>query len=383
MKAVAKIAWLQLIHQPWRLVAALLGIAFSAVLILVQSGLYTALFAGVTKLYSHLGAEVVMISRNYQSQMVPEPFPRRHLKRALGVTGVRAAWPLYIGAAEWKNPVTHEARLVYVFGAPPDPEAVQLPGVAESLPLLNAGNGIAFDEWSRPEFGPVPQILREHGALQSEIGRKRAAITALYRMGPSFAVDGSVVTSYQTFFRLTHRRPDEADIGLIKLAPGVDPETVRAKLAEMVGGAVEVLTRDGLVQRERSYWSDALPIGYVLGQNMLLGVVVGIVIVYQILYTDVSENLPEYATLKALGFPDGSLFGIVLFQGFLLSVLGYIPGYLLSLGMYKLTHNLTYLEMDMTLTRAGIVYGAVLLMCLLSAAMAMRKVKTADPAEIF
>jgi putative ABC transport system permease protein len=383
MKAIAKIAWLQLIHQPWRLAAALSGIAFSAVLILVQSGLYSALFDGVTKLYSHFGADVIMVSRNYQSQIVSEPFPRRDLVRALGVPGVRAVWPFYFGQAEWKNPETHAERLIYVFGVPPDPGAIKIPGIAESLPLLIQRGGIAFDEWGRPEYGPVGQMLREHGPVRTEIGGKEAAIMAVYQLGSSFAVDGSVLTSYQTFFRLTQRRPDEVDIGLIELAPGADPEQVRAQLAKVVGNEADVLTRSGLVLRENKYWSDGLPIGYILGLNMALGLVVGIVIVYQILYTDVSENLPEYATLKALGFPDASLFGIVLFQGLLLSVLGYIPGYFISVGMYKLTRDLTFIELEMTVVRAAIVYAAVLAMCLVSAAMAMRKVKTADPAEIF
>ena len=384
MNGIFRIAWLQLIHHPWRLVAAVSGIAFTAVLILVQTGLYSALFAGVTKLYSHLGADLVVISVQYQSQVTPEPFPRRELARALGVPGVRSATPLYLDQVEWKNPETHRERQILVVGVPPDPDMIRLPGAAEAIPLLRATGGVAFDDWSRPEFGAIAKTFRERGPVFTEVGGRQTSVRALFRLGASFAVDGTLLAGYDTFFRLSpDRRPDQVDVGLISLLPGAAPQTVRASLARALGPDVVVLTRDGLVARESNYWSDSLPIGYTLGLNAALGLVVGIVIVYQILYTDVSDNLPEYATLKALGFADGSLFAIVLFQGFVLSALGYIPGLAIAGWLYSQTRNLTFIELDMTVWRASWVYGVVLAMCLLSAAMALRKVKTADPAEIF
>jgi putative ABC transport system permease protein len=384
MKAVARIAWLQLMHHPWRLVAALSGIAFSSVLILVQTGLYTALFAGVTKLYSNLGADLVMISPQYQSQLTPEPFPRRELARVLGVPGVRSVDALYFGQTEWKNPDTHRDRAIFVVGVPPDPEVILLPGVAASIPRLTSQRGIVFDAWSRPEFGDIGKQFGASRPVETEMGSRRVTVAGMFQLGASFAVDGSVLTSYETFFSLfPERGPSEVDVGLIRLEPAADPQSVLRNLAALAGSNAEVLTRDQLVARETSYWSDSLPIGYVLAMNAILGLVVGVVIVYQILYTDVTENLSEYATLKALGFADYSLFSIVLFQGFLLSALGYIPGLAASIWLYSLTRDLTFLPLQMTAERASIVYAVVLVMCLLSAAMAMRKVKTADPAEIF
>lgn len=384
MRAIPKIACMQLMHHPWRLVAALSGIAFSAVLILVQTGLKTALFDGVTRLYSHLGADLVMISRQYQSQVTTESFPRRELSRALGIPGVHSAEALYIGQAQWKNPETHRERLIAIVGVPPDPGVIRLPGAALSIPLLHSNRGIAFDEWSRPEFGAVPRWFRSQGSVTTEVGGYQTSVIALFRMGASFAVDGTLLASYETFFRLTPpRRADQVDVGLITLDAGANAASVRAQLTALAGSDVEVLTRDGLVERESTYWSDSLPIGFVLGMNAVLGLVVGIVIVYQILYTDVTDNLSEYATLKALGFPDGWLFGIVLFQGLLLSALGYIPGLLIAMWVYSVTREVTFLGLEMTTARAVIVYLVVLVMCLLAAAMAMRKVKTADPAEIF
>ena len=384
MRTILKIAWLQLAHHPWRLVAALAGIAFSAVLILVQTGLDTALNDGVTKLYSHLGADLVMISRQYQCQVTTESFPRRYLARALAIPGVRSADPLYMAQVEWKNPETHRERVISILGVPANPDAIRLPGASRSIALLDEGRGIAFDEGSRPEFGAIAKRFRENGIVTTEVSGSRISVAALFQLGASFASDGTLLASYENFFRLAQgRRSDQVDIGLITLDPGADPEAVRSRLSALIGPDAEVLTRQGLVEREGNYWSDSLAVGYILGMNALLGLVVGIVIVYQILYTGVSDNLPEYATLKALGFPDRWLLSIVLCQGLLLSALGYIPALLIAVRVYSLTREVTSLPLEMTAYRAGVVYVVVLVMCVISAAGAMRKVRTADPAEIF
>jgi len=384
MRTIARIAWLQLMHHPWRLAAAVSGIGFSAVLILMQTGLEAALFNGVTRLYANLGADLVMISPQYQSQVTPEPFARRALSRAPGIPGVRSADPMYVNQVQWKNPETRRERAIFLIGVPPDPDAIRLPGAAEAIPLLQSSRGLAFDEWSRPEYGAIAEALRAQRPVVTEVAGRQSSVVALFRLGASFAVDGTVLAGYDTFFRLSPgRRADQVDVGLITLEPGVNAAAVRSQLQAIVGGDVEVLTRQDLVDKESTYWADSLPIGFVLGMNAALGLVVGIVIVYQILYTDVTDNLPEYATLKALGFPDASLLAIVLCQGVILSALGYLPGLLISIWLYSVTQSLTFLELDMTAARAAVVYAVVLAMCLLAAAMAMRKVKTADPAEIF
>jgi putative ABC transport system permease protein len=107
------------------------------------------------------------------------------------------------------------------------------------------------------------------------------------------------------------------------------------------------------------------------------------VIVYQILYTDVSDHLAEYATLKAMGYKSRFLYSVVLQEAFILAVLGFIPGFALCLGLYKLVRDGTALPMFMTWDRIITVFFLTLIMCIVSGVIAMRRVQAADPADIF
>lgn len=383
MNTAPKIARLQLVHRPLRTAAAAAGIAFSAVLMLVQTGLHTAVFAGVTRLYAHLRADLVLISPQYQSQLATESFPRRRLAQLLGVPGVRSVDAVYIGQVPWKNPSTHRERAISILGLPERIGLVDLPGVDPAILSLRAAGTVLFDQRSRPEFGPISDLLGANGVVQTEMRYQRASVTGLFDLGASFAVDGTILAGYETFFRtLPERRADQVDLGLINLDAGVDARSVRDRIVRMLPPDVWVLTQGDLVRQEENYWENSLPIGYVLGMNVVLGMVVGIVIVYQILYTDITDHLSEYATLKAIGFSDRKLNAIVLCQAFLLSVLGYIPGFLLSMLIYSVTRNRTFLVMEMMPVRALEVYGLVLIMCTSSGLLAARMLKRADPAEM-
>jgi putative ABC transport system permease protein len=114
-----------------------------------------------------------------------------------------------------------------------------------------------------------------------------------------------------------------------------------------------------------------------------VGFIVGIVIVYQILYTDVANHLPEYATLKAMGYSDRYLLGVLLQESLLLAILGYIPGFLISLGLYQLAFAATMLPIGMKVERAVFVLVMTFAMCSFSGVIAIQKLRSADPADVF
>jgi putative ABC transport system permease protein len=146
---------------------------------------------------------------------------------------------------------------------------------------------------------------------------------------------------------------------------------------------VQVLTHSQLDAAEREFWSSNTPIGFIFALGVLLGLVVGIIVVYQILYTDVTDHLQEYATLKAIGYKDSFLFGIIIYESAILSIFGYIPGFFLSLLIYRVATNATFLPLTMTFERGIVVYLLTVGMCVLSGALALRRLSKADPAEIF
>jgi len=383
MRSAFQLAWRQLSDNGWRLLAATAGVAFAAVLMLVQNGLLEALFTSVTRLYASARADLVLISPQYQSQLASGSFPRRRLYQALGVAGVRKVVPLYLGDAAWRNPLTRSRRDISVVAFRPQPGLFDLPGVDEGIPSILFSDSVLFDRGSRPEYGPVPELLAR-GPVETEIGGKHNAVRGLFFLGASFASDGTVLTSDMNFFRIEPgQRSDQVSLGFVFLDRDAPVDTARSQIRLLIGNDARVLTRQELVDKEKSFWNDSLPIGFVLSMNMLLGLIIGTVIVYQILYTAVLDSLPEYATLKALGYRDAYLYQVVLNQALILSLLGFLPGYASSLVVYAVTRRLALLPLRMTALRVAGVYALTVLMCAVGGTLATRKLRLADPAEIF
>jgi putative ABC transport system permease protein len=190
--------------------------------------------------------------------------------------------------------------------------------------------------------------------------------------------------SDENFFRvLPTRRRGLADLGLIRLKPGADPVAAQARLTALLPADVRVLIHDQYEDQELAYWTLTTPIGFIFKLGVAMGIVVGLIIVYQILYNDVNSHLPEYATLKAMGFPNSYMSAVVLRQALLLSIIGFLPGGALSVLIYKFAGDATLLPIHMTAGRMVGVYVLTALMCVGAGALAMRRVRLADPAEIF
>jgi putative ABC transport system permease protein len=243
---------------------------------------------------------------------------------------------------------------------------------------------VLFDERSRPEFGPVAEWFRSGRTVESEIGGQRVRVAGLVGLGTSFGADGNLLTSHETYLQLLpNTPPGSIEVGLIRLKPGSDVTAVVERLKGRLPADVTVLTKEGFIAFEQNYWRTSTSIGFIFTLGAAMGFVVGCVIVYQILYSDVSDHLPEYATLMAMGYRLPSLLGVVAREGLLLASFGYLPAYAAGQGLYWLVRNATQLPVAMNMTRSLTVFTMILVMCMASAALAMRRLADADPAEIF
>lgn len=378
------LAWLQLFHEKTHLLAALAGITFAVMLMLMQLGFRDALYQSSTKMHEHLRADLVLISPQYEYLYSTEHFSQRRLYQALAFPGVASVEPLYLGPGYMKNPETRREHRILILAFRPESVVLDLPGLTESLYQIQQPETVVYDRESRREFGPIAEQFLRNQSVVTEVNGRRVYIRGFFELGPTFGVNGNMITSDLNFLRLVGgRRQGLIDIGLIRLRPGVDPEKARAGLAAALPSDVEVLTRRGFVERERRYWVANAPVGFVFNLGALLGVIVGMVIVYQILYTDVSDHLAEYATLKAIGRRDRYLFGIVLQEALILAVFGTVPGFLIAAGLYSVARDVTHLPLEMTRDRFLLVFALTVFMCSASGFFAMRKLRSADPAEIF
>lgn len=240
-----------------------------------------------------------------------------------------------------------------------------------------------FDEFSRPEFGPIRELL-EAGQAETEINDYKISVIGLFRLGVSFAADGNVVASDLNFMRIfPGRNPGDIDIGVIKLHPGVALDQVKADLAERLNEFVNIFTFGELLEHEKNYWANTAPIGFIFGFGTVMGLVVGLVIVYQILFTDIVNHRYEFATLKAMGYKQGYFVRLVFATAFFLAVLGFIPGLVLSISLYHLAESQMFMPMPMTFEKALNVFIFILSMCFIAGFLAIRKLKDANPADMF
>jgi len=384
MRRRIPLAWLQLTSEKLRLLAAVAGVAFAVMLMLMQLGFRDALIASATLIHERLEGEVVLISPLYEHLMALRSFPEARLYHAMGTDGVESIAPIYFSAANWKNPDTGREYQVEVLGIEPGTTTIRIPEINHNLERIRMPDAVLADIRSRPELGPLPAWFAERGAIVTEVNGRRITVAGLFELGTGFGVNGRLVTSSTNFLRIFPRRPaDMIDVGLIKLKSGVDPERVRARLEERLPADVRALTREQYAEKERNYWLVHSPVGFIFNLGTFMGLIVGAVIVYQILYSDVADHLAEYATMKAMGFSNRQLFMVVIRQALILTLLGFVPGLLIAWGLYLLTFKATMLPIDMTLERGVFVLVLTTGMCCSAAAFAVRKLRSADPAEIF
>jgi putative ABC transport system permease protein len=241
---------------------------------------------------------------------------------------------------------------------------------------------VLFDARSRPDPAEAAGV-----AARKLMGRP-VEVAGTFALGTDFSADGNVLMSDRTFAGLFRppgagNGPGAADLGVVRLAAGASPAAVRAALEEALPDDVAVYTRDEFVRQERDFWQEATPIGFVFTFGLFLGFAVGAVLCYQVISTDVTDRLHEYATLKAVGYSDAALGRVVLRESLLLAVLGFVSGLLLSLGLYALLEQRAGLPMRLTVGRVVFVFALTATMSGLSGVLSLRKVRAADPAEVF
>ena len=378
------LAWLLLTRQPMRLAVALAGITFAGILMFMQLGFRDALFDSSVTVHKLFDTDLVLLSPRSKSSISMTGFPERRLVQAMADPDVTGITPVHWNLLLWRNPQTKGTRSILALGFEPGDPLFLDPAVTALAPRLTQKGRVLFDDLSRDEFGPVAQWFREGRTVESEVAGKRLRVAGLFSSGPSFGADGTLLTSRETLLSLVpNNPPGSIELGLIRLRSGADPARVVERLRRLLPEDVTVLTKQGFLDLEMDYWRTSTAIGFIFSLGAAMGFVVGCVIVYQILYSDVSDHLPEYATLMAMGYSLLTLLGVVAREGLLLAVFGYVPAYLAGQVLYGVIHAATKLPVAMAGDRAATVFLMILVMCMGSAAMAMRKLGDADPADIF
>ncbi|MCP9924088.1 FtsX-like permease family protein [Synechococcus lacustris C3-12m-Tous] len=378
------LAWLLLTRQPVRLAIALAGISFAGILMFMQLGFRDGLFDASVTIHRLFDADLVLTSPRSMSSISMAGFPERRLIQTLADPEVADVSPVHWNFVLWRNPETRTTRSILALGFEPSDPLLIDPLVQKQSSFLRQKGRVLFDERSRNEFGPVAEWFRSGKTVDSEVAGVRLRVAGLVQLGPSFGADGNMIISRETFRSIIPNSPKGSiELGLIRLIPGSDPILVANRLKEQLPNDITIFTKEQFIEFEKNYWRSSTAIGFIFTLGAAMGFVVGCVIVYQILYGDVSDHLAEYATLMAMGYRLKDLLAVVAREGLLLALIGYLPAYAAGEGLYALIRTSTKLPVAMEFNRAFLVLSMILVMCLGSALLAMRKLVDADPAEIF
>jgi putative ABC transport system permease protein len=378
------LGWLQLKQNKGRFIVALSGIAFADILMFMQLGFQSALFDSNTRLNRAVLADIVLISSQAKNTQNISTFARSRLFNASDVPGVKAAEPMYIGMVSWRNPQTRKKVQIQAIGFNPEIPALDIPEANAQLDKILLPDSFLFDKKARGEYSQVFAQVEAGKDVSTEIGKRTITVNGLFSFGASFAADAILLSSEDNYLRLFPRqKASSVNVGLIYVQPGYDPVQVATALKAHLQDDVKVLTRAEFAQFEEDVLKTESPIAFIFGFGVAMGFFIGVIIVYQILSTDVNSHLKEYATFKAMGYGNNYLLGVVFEEAIIIAAIGFIPGCIIPLGLYQLAANATNLPLYMPLARAILVFVLTLIICAISGAIATLKLQSADPADMF
>lgn len=372
------LAWLNLTHRKARTLAALTGVTMAIVLIFLQLGFYRAGFKSAVIILEQFDYGVAIVSREYVFLRQPGSLLRSRLDQARAAEGVNRVAPLYLGVALAQVPSLDAKRELAILGVDPANSLWMKQDAGNPMSRLSRLDTVLLDT----KVGPGYEKLKK--GLSLELDGHRVRIIDDFTHGPGFTGSAALIAGDQTYARIFDL-PDRNSItlGLVKLESGADPEAIKARLEAIMPSDVRVLTRGELEQGEQNWSINVKPVGIMFTSGLLLAFTVGAVILYQILATEIINNLREYATLRAMGCSTFTLNMLIWKQAVLYAVLGYLPATVLATLIYAVIDSTTTLPTEMTAGKLAAVFLIATIMCIVSGSAAVRKVSRADPADLF
>ncbi|MBV8494608.1 MAG: hypothetical protein JO162_14160 [Alphaproteobacteria bacterium] len=380
------LAWRNLVANKRRLIRSSAGIGFAVLLMLVQLGFERGFFDASLGAIRQLDGDLFVMRATKYRFGDEDPFPRRDLDAARNVAGIASIVPLYASwqGLFWKDPYGDKSYLIQAFAFDPEHPPFLLSEINEQRDKLKQQDAVLVDRRARPFLG------MSGNATETEINGRAVHIAGTFALGPDFMSNGTVMMSEQTFAGvLTGNREGATatalpiEFGIVKVQPGTDMAATRQALASALPKDVRVLTKPQLIEFETAFQADLSSAGPIFWMGTLVGFIVGMLISYQVIYTDLADQLPQYATLKGMGYNTGYLIRVVFEQAALSAVIAFVPAWLLCLLVYYVIGILALLPLHMTLSLTLLSLALTVGMCLLAAALAIRRVLRVDPAEVF
>ncbi|MCF8063545.1 MAG: FtsX-like permease family protein [Deltaproteobacteria bacterium] len=360
-----------------RAAAAVSGIAFSVLLVFMQLGFLQGARTAAGALFDRFNYDLGIVSERYKFMGAPDRFDKMRLTQAQVLPEIESWVNLNISNGWWKDPDTELTSELMVFGITLDQGFIRDPEIRSGVEKIQKNNTVLVDVYSHPGYGDLT-VGRE-----VEVNEKTVTITGQFKLGVSLFSDGCVIMSNDNFFRLTRIDPRKLNYGFLRVREGADPEAVKEKLKRILPDDVLVFTREEMINQEQDYFISVKPVGVIFQTGVVVAFIVGVVILFQVLNTDISNRLNEFATLKAMGFNSGFIYGIGVKQALMYALMSYFPALGLAYVVFHVVHALSKMPMDLTPGMALFVFSMSLIMCIISCILGLQKVRRTDPAELY
>jgi putative ABC transport system permease protein len=363
-----------LLHDRIKFAVATVGVAISVLLVLVQVGVYFGFMESASGLIDHSDADVWVTAKGNDNFDFAAPMSDRAVYRIAEVPGVAKVEKVVLAFGQLKND-RGDAEGVQILGL--EPHATMLKPwdlVAGDADDIAQSDGILVDE---TEYA---KLHIDHVGQRAEVTGVRARVVGLTHGIRSFTTSPFVWTNLVSARAYSNLNHDSVTYVLVKAAPGTDPIELRSRLSQL--SHLDAFTKAELSSRTRAYWSERTGIAAGIFTTTLIGVIVGIVVVGQILYSGTLEHLKEYGTLKAMGGANLEIVRVIFYQAIFSAALGFVVGATLSFGA---KHVMTAKNLSVVFSPGLIATTAVMtvMMCVGAAMLSVVKVLRLDPASVF
>jgi putative ABC transport system permease protein len=385
---MASIARKNLLQDIPRFLVAQAGIMFAVSLVTIQTGLQRGFASSSSILIDKSQADIWLTSDKMVHLDLTLPLEFEKVQQAQNVTGVAHAEALIYGGELWRDK-NDNLGSVTMIGFDPDGKLFAPWNITKgSAKDLKQPLSIFVDETSLE--GLKLKGVEDAGKIEN----LKAKVVGLTQGAKSIVLGDLIFTSLEN--ANLYRNPlaeatstpkalqskDRITFVLVQAKSGENIDALKKRLEQALP-KTRAYTRQEMSIQTQNYWKERSGIGFILGLGAVVGIIVGVVIVGQILYSSASDHIKEFGTLKAMGASDWVIYSVIIEQALWMAILGYIPGMAMCLGVAVWTAATQSIVILITPASAATVFGITVVMCVGSAIFAIQKVTRVDPAIVF
>jgi len=375
---VLALAWQNAFQNRRRAGTAVGGIAFSILLIFVQLGFLAGAARGATSLYHRLDFDIAMVAKKYLTLADAADFPASRVAQVRATEGLAQSATAQVVPSQWEDPASKRTYSLLLIGLDPqNPWLIQDAPMRRALGKLTSTTLVATDLKSQRDVGNIAI------GSKAKVNGSDVDVVDSFELGMAFYAEVTALSSTDGIARLTGASREKARLGLFKVEAGRSPAEVVQRMRSGLPKDVLVFTRDEFIGTEADYFLSVKPVGILFRAGSVVGFTIGLAVLFQVLSTEIQNRLREYATLRAIGFSSGFVQGVGVAQALVYGTLGYAIATTLAFLTFFLVRTVSGLPMEVTLSLLSTVAGAAFVMSLVSALIALERVRRADPAELF